>query len=65
VSNSSGKEIDYQKLLKKFGCFPVNEALVGKLEKMTGVPVHRFIRRGIFYAHRDLDMILEAVEKHK
>lgn len=24
VSNTSNKEIDYNKLLNKFGCFPVN-----------------------------------------
>ena len=36
-----------------------------RIEKLTKQPAHRFIRRDIFYAHRDLDLILNAYEKHE
>lgn len=64
ISNTSNKEIDYEKLLNKFGCYPITEDIITKIEKLTGKPVHHLIKRGIFYAHRDFDMILNAFEKH-
>ena len=30
---------------------------------MTGVKAHPFLRRGIFFAHRDMVAILDAYEK--
>jgi len=58
--------IDYQKLIKDFGVSPIDEPLVKRLEKHAakkGVPLHPFIRRGIFFAHRDLKFILDEYEK--
>ncbi|BDA48227.1 Tryptophan-tRNA ligase, cytoplasmic [Coccomyxa sp. Obi] len=34
-----------------------------RIEQLTGKPAHRFLRRGFFYAHRDLDAILDAKER--
>lgn len=59
------KEVDYEKLLVKFGCHQISETLIERIEKITQQPAHRFIRRNIFYAHRDLDLILNAYEKHE
>lgn len=35
------------------------------MEKITGKPVHHFIRRGIFFSHRDLHSILNLKEQGK
>lgn len=37
--------------------------LIEKIEKLTGEKPHRFIRRGMFFCHRDLDICLDAYEK--
>lgn len=31
ISNETEKEIDYTKLLNKFGCFPVNEEIIKRI----------------------------------
>jgi len=61
ISSASGKEIDYNKLIDKFGCYHVTEEMIQRIEKLTKRPAHYFIRRGIFFSHRDLDLILNAV----
>lgn len=33
------------------------------MEKLTGRPAHPLLRRGVFYAHRDLEELLNAYEK--
>jgi tryptophanyl-tRNA synthetase len=35
------------------------------MEYLTGKKAHRFIRRGIFFSHRDLDVILKTFEAGK
>lgn len=50
---------------EKFGSSKVDNALIEKLEKVTGKPVHHFIRRGIFFSHRDLHQILTLKEQGK
>lgn len=35
----------------------------GRVEKLTGRPAHPFLKRGIFFAHRDLAEILDCYEK--
>jgi len=50
--------VDYQKLMQQFGARPLTQAEVSLLEKYAG-EVHPLIRRGFFYAHRDLDAILK------
>jgi tryptophanyl-tRNA synthetase len=65
VSALTDKGVDYDKLIVKFGCDKVTPELVERLEKVTGQRAHRFIRRGIFFCHRDLDVCLAAYEKKK
>ena len=36
-----------------------------RLEKLSKVPLHPFLKREIFYTHRDLDKILDHLEKGK
>ncbi|MBU2562460.1 MAG: tryptophan--tRNA ligase [Nanoarchaeota archaeon] len=57
----SGK-VDYQRLIKEFGLSKIDEKLLKKIEKCTG-ELHFMLRRGLFFAHRDLDFALEQYEK--
>lgn len=50
--------IDYDKLIQKFGSRPISPALVQRFESLTGKRAHIFLRRGIFFSHRDLDSLL-------
>lgn len=50
---SAGKGgIDYDKLVDQFGCQRIDDALVGRIARLTGRPAHCFLRRGLFFAHR-------------
>jgi tryptophanyl-tRNA synthetase len=57
------KGIDYMKLIEKFGSAPITPELIARVERLTGKPVHPWLRRGIFFSHRDLDWILDNYEK--
>lgn len=50
---------------ERFGCSKVDPELVARLEKLAGQPVHHLIRRGIFFSHRELNLILDMVEQGK
>jgi tryptophanyl-tRNA synthetase len=54
--------IDYDKLIKEFGVSKIDDALLKRIEKHTG-KLHHFLRREIFFAHRDLKFILDEYEK--
>ena len=49
----------------RFGSSKVDEVLIRRIEKVTGKPVHHFLRRGIFFSHRDMHKVLDDVEKGK
>ena len=36
-----------------------------RVERLTGVKAHPFLRRGIFFSHRDLEETLDAFEAKK
>ncbi|KAJ3415685.1 tryptophan--tRNA ligase [Chytridiales sp. JEL 0842] len=57
--------IDYDRLINQFGTRKIDEALIARLEKLTGVKAHPFLRRGLFFSHRDLAGILDRYEKGK
>lgn len=54
--------VDYNKLIDTWGCQPITDAQLQRMRDL-GLPVHRFLRRGIFFSHRDLDIILDLKEK--
>lgn len=58
----SGK-IDHDKVIEKFGCKRIDESLIDRVERLTSRRAHVFLRRGFFYAHRDLDKILDCYER--
>ncbi|XXG58783.1 hypothetical protein AAC387_Pa04g1000 [Persea americana] len=62
VSSKHGGKIDYDKVIDRFGFQRIDETLVERVERLTGRPAHAFLRRGIFFAHRDFDKILDAYE---
>ena len=61
-------EIDYTKLVNQFGSTLIDDPLIqrikshtvgkGKVEKL-----HRFLRRGIYFSHRDMNALLDCIEK--
>jgi len=55
--------IDYDKLIDSFGCQRISPELIERMERITGKKVHRFLRRGIFFSHRDLNVLLDYYEK--
>lgn len=57
-------EIDYDKLIKKFGTEKISSELQSRLKKITGED-HFMLRRGIFFSHRDMNRILDDYEKGK
>nr|XP_053651231.1 tryptophan--tRNA ligase, cytoplasmic-like [Cherax quadricarinatus]XP_053651232.1 tryptophan--tRNA ligase, cytoplasmic-like [Cherax quadricarinatus] len=65
VQASSNKGIDYDKLIDRFGSSRIDDALLERFEKLTGQNPHHFLRRGIFFSHRDMHRILNLVEAGK
>ncbi|XP_065833309.1 tryptophan--tRNA ligase, cytoplasmic-like [Oscarella lobularis] len=59
------KGIDYSKLIETFGSQPIDAPLLERIEKATGQKPHRFLRRGIFFSHRDLQLVLDNYEARK
>lgn len=55
-------EIDYTKLIKEFGVSKLDNKILKRIEKHTK-DLHPMIRRGIFFAHRDLNWVLDEYEK--
>jgi len=65
VASKSDTGIDYDKLIRRFGSSRIDDVLIQRIEKVTGKPVHHFVRRGIFFSHRDMHKVLDDVEKGK
>jgi hypothetical protein len=55
--------IDYDKLIEQFGSQRLGQDLVERIERVTGRKPHRFLRRGIFFSHRDLNQLLDLHEQ--
>ena len=51
--------VDYDKVVKDFGSSLIDDALIARFERVTGKRAHHWLRRGMFYSHRDLDKILD------
>ncbi|GAA5815687.1 tryptophan--tRNA ligase [Mucor flavus] len=57
--------IDYNKLMDQFGTRPIDAALLERFETLTGRQPHIFLRRGTFFSHRELGIILDRFEQKK
>ena len=65
VKAASERGIDYDKLIVKFGCYKLEPHHLAKIEEQTQQKVDKLIRRGLFFCHRDLDVILKSYEEKK
>ncbi|PIW34618.1 MAG: tryptophan--tRNA ligase, partial [Nitrosopumilales archaeon CG15_BIG_FIL_POST_REV_8_21_14_020_33_23] len=57
-------DIDYDKLIKKFGTEKISPDILKRIKKITGED-HFMLRRGIFFSHRELNRILEDYDNGK
>ena len=55
-------DIDYEKLIKRFGTEKITPELISKIDKFTNES-HYMLRRGIFFSHREFNRILDDYEK--
>jgi len=55
-------DIDYDRLIREFGVSKLDEGLLKRIKKHTK-EIHFMLRRGIFFAHRDLGWLLDEYEK--
>src|SRR5919206_836838 len=51
-------DINYGKLIEKFGTQPITPKLLQKVKSMIG-EIHPLLKLGYFFSHRDFDWILE------
>ncbi len=56
-------DIDYKKLVKKFGTTLLTEKEIAVMDKYSKGKLHLLLRRGLFFSHRDFDWILKQLEK--
>ncbi|POS86429.1 tryptophanyl-tRNA synthetase-like protein, partial [Erysiphe pulchra] len=56
------KAINYLTLIEEFGTKQILDEDLIRFEKVTGKKPHRFMRRGIVFSHRDLNVILDRFE---
>ncbi len=61
-------EIDYTKLVEQFGSTLIDDALMKRIEAHTVgkgkvEKLHRFLRRNIYFSHRDMNALLDCIEK--
>lgn len=65
VVDGQVQAIDYDKLTAQFGTRKISPELLEKFERVTGHKPHRFLRRGYFFSHRDLEGILDRYAEGK
>uniref|UniRef100_A0A6C0ECJ6 tryptophan--tRNA ligase n=1 Tax=viral metagenome TaxID=1070528 RepID=A0A6C0ECJ6_9ZZZZ len=63
VTSKTG--IDYMKLIKQFGCKSIEPELLKKFEEVTRMRIHPWLRRGKFFSHKQLEVILDCVKAGK
>ena len=55
-------DIDYDKLIKRFGTEKISPELSARIKRITGEE-HFMLKRGIFFSHREMNRILDEYEK--
>jgi len=55
-------QVDYERLIKEFGVSEIDNRLLERIKKHTK-ELHPMLRRGVFFAHRDLNWLLDEYEK--
>jgi tryptophanyl-tRNA synthetase len=54
---------DYKTISERWATKLIDKALLERFERLTGQKPHRWLRRGLFFSHRDFDLILDAYER--
>jgi len=62
VDAGDDEQIDYDKLVRDFGSEKIDDELIARVERVTGKKAHMWLRRGLFFSHRELSDILDAYE---
>lgn len=57
------KAFDYVAISRTWNTSLVDQPLLDRFTSLTGHKPHRWLRRGLFFSHRDLDRILDAYER--
>jgi len=57
-------KVDYEKLVREFGLKFVDDNIINRIKNHTK-ELNVMLRRKFFYAHRDLDLVLDDFEKGK
>ncbi|GAA6003421.1 tryptophan--tRNA ligase WRS1 [Rhodotorula paludigena] len=57
--------IDYNHLVDQFGTKRIDDELLERFERLTGRKPHLLLRRGTFFSHRELNLILDRYEQKK
>jgi tryptophanyl-tRNA synthetase len=55
-------KVNYDRLIQEFGIKKIDKKLLDRIEKITG-EIHPYLKREIFFAHRDLEKLLDAYDK--
>lgn len=55
-------EIDYDKLINEFGVKKITPEILKEIKELTG-EIHPYLKRGIFFAYRDLKKVLDEYKK--
>lgn len=62
-ATTNNGQFNYQQLIKDFGVDEITDDILVRFEKVTGQKPHVWLKRKIFFAHRELDKILDSYEK--
>ncbi|TIB68461.1 tryptophan-tRNA ligase Wrs1 [Wallemia mellicola] len=65
VVDGKNVAVDYDKLIVQFGTRAIDNTLLERFEKLTNRKPHLYLRRGMFFSHRELDRILDRYEQGK
>ena len=56
---SADEAVDYDKLIRDFGSEKIDQELIERIERVTGHRAHHWLRKGIFFSHRDMHELLD------
>ncbi|CAN6634095.1 hypothetical protein TRVA0_014S01816 [Trichomonascus vanleenenianus] len=62
VVDGETQDIDYDKLIDQFGTKKITPEILERFERVTGHRPHKFLRRGMFFSVRDIEVILDRYE---
>lgn len=63
VKGDVNSQLMYDRLIQQFGCEPITDDLKERFERVTKTKLHTWMRRNLFFAHRNLSQILDDYEK--